>query len=867
MSVYMILVCMKNFTANRTYSNNFFGGSFYIDEMTDDERKSTGLYCGKEIRVSGSFKYIYRGSRYRVDIEPGDVYRGQQNWKAVTIAEAPSTRRDMKRCIHRAGTSAVTDDDIDNIWDVFGRNWYSALTAGPKTKRHARLKSVLGSDYTAKMAVLVEHFYNSSWYKRMVRTFPSMSEGTAKALSKLLDKVSFEPVAGFDTDEALFNSWVDRPWTMAEHLGNGVLWKSIDKAALVDVDKGADDVERIAYAIYAYIKKAIGYGSTCFNLKDFRGHEVYQEFLMYAGVPKSVSFSGPIMYRTRSGQIRYDERPSVSVFNQALKYAIQNNILKNESFDGVPYVTDKLTYKYEVNIARRLASTCRSALFDEDTMDNLLDDYSYTYDRDLDFSQRDAVRCAMEYTTSVVCGRPGYGKSAVIDAIAFCLRRQINPDKPEQVLISILTLSGMAGQRIRDEHVVGVNSDESVDHPGYKNSDVMTIAKALRSEERIKESSVVIIDETSMCSNSDIGRIAKLVGPLSHLVLVGDDAQLPPIGSGAPFSDIVSNADDMVLPFPVTTLSVNHRLGRAIGAEGLAEAFDAVRMRDISIWDKRVEDESIHVHEVSFADKDLTYAVVDKYMERLKACRGNFSDVVVLTPTHSSYLGRLLISMLIRERVCPESDVRIDFDSVARSDYTCDVVGTPLRASGIVKDDETLRKPVNMQLVSEFGLKLYKNYSAKKNLPADDPRNFCVGFRIGDRVMCNKTDFDLYNGDVGTITKFSCGAGESYYQGMVTIKLDRGLEIELPLSELSRRFDLGYALTVHKSQGCEFYDVIFCVENTQGDFVDNRMLYTALTRTKRRVDVFSVSGVTRSVINIDGRARQTLLIERLESLI
>ena len=160
MSVYMILVCMKNFTANRTYSNNFFGGSFYIDEMTDDERKSTGLYCGKEIRVSGSFKYIYRGSRYRVDIEPGDVYRGQQNWKAVTIAEAPSTRRDMKRCIHRAGTSAVTDDDIDNIWDVFGRNWYSALTAGPKTKRHARLKSVLGSDYTAEMAVLVEHFYN-----------------------------------------------------------------------------------------------------------------------------------------------------------------------------------------------------------------------------------------------------------------------------------------------------------------------------------------------------------------------------------------------------------------------------------------------------------------------------------------------------------------------------------------------------------------------------------------------------------------------------------------------------------------------------------------------------------------------------------
>ena len=864
-------MCVRDFTAGKTYDNYFFSGVFRVTSISASESCELGLHMGSEIVMKGHFAYIYRGSLYRAEIVEDKPYKGKPRWEAVSISEAPRTCSDMKMCIMRSGTNIVTSDDIDAIWNEFGLHWYDALTARPGTKRHARLEKILGGDHVAKMAVLVEHFYDSSWIIRLRKAFPSMSEGTAKKLAKVLESCATSPVDGYNEPVDLFQKWANYPWSMSVHVSGLVGWRNIDRVALLDADLSPDDDVRLEYAMRAYVVYKMDGVHTCMSLYDFRGHEVYQDFLEYTNVAKHVSFSGPVQRFMPDGTFVWDESPTSALFTRVLKNAISFGILHKDVVNRIPYVTDMKSFDNEDSIARRLAFSQPVSDFDEDTAIDILDEYCSAYDRNLDFSQREAVLAALGNRTSFICGRPGYGKSSIIDAIMYASRRQIDAANPERVQVCILTVSGMAGQRVRDENVVGPNSDSKARHPGYLDFEVMTIAKALRYPERIRESAVVLIDEASMCSSSDIGNICNLVSVRSQMIFVGDDAQLAPIGAGSPFSDIIVASSNTAFPFPVVTLAVNHRLGNAIGAEGLSDAFDAVRMQDVAVWDKRVEDESIRLLDSDVADANLANAIVDRYMERLERCHGNMSDVVVLTPKHGSYVGRVLLSMLIRERVCPLSDTKIDFDDIARSSFVCNERGVELCASGFKNDDKTLHDmgKGTFAAARALGLPLAKNHNASNGTDPISPKSFCVGFRIGDRVLCNTNDFDVYNGDVGTILDFRVGAGDSFYQGIVTIELDRGPSIMVPLSKLCTSFDLGYALTVHKSQGSEFTDVVFCVERPayvteNDDFLTNKLLYTALTRTKRRVDVFSVKGAARALVEKVAPARNTLLVQRIK---
>ncbi len=103
--------------------------------------------------------------------------------------------------------------------------------------------------------------------------------------------------------------------------------------------------------------------------------------------------------------------------------------------------------------------------------------------------------------------------------------------------------------------------------------------------------------------------------------------------------------------------------------------------------------------------------------------------------------------------------------------------------------------------------------------------NSLQGFRIGDRVMQLKNDYenDVYNGDVGTIVK--------YINGKIVVEYD-GRFVEYTRKMLENLV-LAYACTVHKSQGSEYPAVICTFLRSQSFMLQRNLIYTALTRAKK----------------------------------
>ena len=111
-------------------------------------------------------------------------------------------------------------------------------------------------------------------------------------------------------------------------------------------------------------------------------------------------------------------------------------------------------------------------------------------------------------------------------------------------------------------------------------------------------------------------------------------------------------------------------------------------------------------------------------------------------------------------------------------------------------------------------------------IPHGDPP-----FRVGDKVMQIRNDYDkqVFNGDMGEITAHDPEAKE------VRVRFDAG-EATYAAKELDN-LTLGYATTVHKSQGSEYPAVLLPLTTHHAIMLQRNLFYTALTRGKRLVVV------------------------------
>lgn len=131
-------------------------------------------------------------------------------------------------------------------------------------------------------------------------------------------------------------------------------------------------------------------------------------------------------------------------------------------------------------------------------------------------------------------------------------------------------------------------------------------------------------------------------------------------------------------------------------------------------------------------------------------------------------------------------------------------------------------------------------------------------FRTGDRVMHLKNDYSrkVFNGDIGNITRI--------YPARQMLRVDYyGREVSYEAEEIED-LTLGYAISVHKSQGSEYPAMILPMITKHYVMLQRNLLYTAITRAKElAVLVGSTKAVDIALRNNNPARRLSGLTQRL----
>lgn len=131
-------------------------------------------------------------------------------------------------------------------------------------------------------------------------------------------------------------------------------------------------------------------------------------------------------------------------------------------------------------------------------------------------------------------------------------------------------------------------------------------------------------------------------------------------------------------------------------------------------------------------------------------------------------------------------------------------------------------------------------------------------FHIGDRIMTlvNNYDAGYFNGDIGTVLDISD-------MGTMTIQIREKTIImnSVWLEEIIP----AYAVTIHKSQGSEFPYVFIVIPENPSVLLEKGVIYTAITRAKKKVVIFSQNHALETAIRTDNKMkRNTGLVEKLK---
>ena len=365
---------------------------------------------------------------------------------------------------------------------------------------------------------------------------------------------------------------------------------------------------------------------------------------------------------------------------------------------------------------------------------------------------------------SVITGGAGTGKTTIIKEIVRNVRN-ISDSIP-----ALVCPTGKAAARLREASGITTSTIHSLMKYNFNTGTFM-----------INDLSpyTLIIDESSMM---DSWLFSSIINRKPHRIcLVGDFAQLPPVGVGSPFHDIVE-----YYPEFVTTLDICYR-----NTEAIFKAATAIRDFSIPLsYDKTINEEWV------MANTGNAEQTEEKLLEIVKKGIIDFEQDIILVTRNGS------------------------------------------------EDTPCTRASLNKKIADIL-------------LPRDEKTKFVVG----DRGICEKnfSGCDMWNGTTFTVTGLD-KSGALYIRGDIPFCIN-GQEMDeqkLP-KEVEKECKLAYALTVHKSQGSQYRNVIFCCMAADSYMMlYNSLIYTAVTRAKK---ICYVMGDSASFFNgvLKKREKRTII--------
>ena len=325
------------------------------------------------------------------------------------------------------------------------------------------------------------------------------------------------------------------------------------------------------------------------------------------------------------------------------------------------------------------------------------------------------------------------------------------------------------------------------------------------------DADIIIVDEVSMVDMFVMSYLLDCIYLGTKLILVGDCDQLPSVGPGSVLKDLISSEK-------IATVHLDKIFRQA------AKSKIIVNAHRVNNGKTFIEKDSPELEEDSREDfffiKENNQ---EKILEQvLSLCNGRlrkfgdydfFENIQVLTPTKKGMLGTKELNKALQNELNPHR----------------------------------------------------KNEPEKSSMGAV--------FRIGDRVMQIKNNYDMYwerriddsievgngifNGEIGTITNIN------EKEKNIRIKFDDDKVCWYEFNELEQ-IEHSYCITIHKAQGSEFDVVIMIIPQTAPMLLTRNLLYTGLTRAKKLLIVIGNAQILDYMLkNTDSKKRNTGLEYKL----
>jgi hypothetical protein len=160
-----------------------------------------------------------------------------------------------------------------------------------------------------------------------------------------------------------------------------------------------------------------------------------------------------------------------------------------------------------------------------------------------------ALKELAESRVSVLIGQAGTGKTLLLSVLC-------NEPSIRHGGVLLLAPTGKARVRMQQATKIPAQTLAQFLRP-LDRFDVATQAYGLSSCDKIEVGKTIVVDEASMLTEEQLGALIDAVKGFDRLILVGDPRQLPPIGAGRPFLDIVTR----LAPENVETLEPGKRVG------------------------------------------------------------------------------------------------------------------------------------------------------------------------------------------------------------------------------------------------------------------------------------------------------------------
>ena len=444
---------------------------------------------------------------------------------------------------------------------------------------------------------------------------------------------------------------------------------------------------------------------------------------------------------------------------QAVGRLLEVDRLNREQLAGITVIYLPQLYEAETESTRRLLEFAGNTFPEPKNLDKLI--RSVAKDSGIDYSsqQLEAIREAATRGLLLITGGPGTGKTTILNGILELLGRM-------QLRCLLAAPTGRAAKRLSE--VTG--EDASTIHRLLEAGIDPATGKMFfaRDEENPLKCDAVIVDEMSMVDIQLLHSLLQAIPQGKRLILVGDPDQLPPVGPGFPFGDMLRSG---VLP-SVRLTEIFRQAQQSLIVMN-AHRVNQGEMPDL----KCVTSDFFFMRRSS--EEAVCSLIRDLCATRLPQNMGIPSDQIqVLSPTRKGAVGTVNLNRLLQEALNPPGPNKKE------------------RAFG----DYLFRE-------GDRVMQIRNNYD----------------------ILWKKTDASMvgagiFNGDVGIIQSIDTGS-----ETLSVLFDDKVAEYDFTqLSEL----EPAYAMTVHKSQGSEYRAVVLTAWNGSPYLLSRSILYTAITRAR-----------------------------------